>query len=66
MFDNVNWKAPGIEYKAVGCDNSIRYFNDEDRELANKANSLLGNLYNIKKINMVAPKGQLEVWINNN
>lgn len=66
LFDNVNWKAPGIEYKAVGCDNSIRYFNDEDRELANKANSLLGNLYTIKKINMVAPKGQLEVWINNN
>ena len=66
LFDNINWKAPGIEYKEIGCDNSIRYFNDEDRELANKANSLLGNIYSIKKVNMTAPKGQIELWINNN
>jgi hypothetical protein len=66
MFDNLNWKAPGIEYKEVGCDNSIRYFHDDDRELANKANGLLGNLYTLKRVNMNAPKGQLEVWINNN
>ena len=66
LFDNINWKAPGIEYKAFGCDNSIRYFNDEDRDLANKANNLLGNLYSIKKVNMIAPKRQIEIWINNN
>ena len=56
------WNAPGIEFKERGCDNSIRYFHDEDRELADQANSLLGNKYIIKKVNLRAPKGQIELW----
>ena len=52
-----SWNAPGIEYIEKGCDNSIRYFHDEDRMLANQANILLGNKYNIKKSSLRAPRG---------
>ncbi len=63
MFNTDLWKAPGIELVKEGCDNSIRYFNDEDRDLANRANTLLGSTYTIKRIKLPAPKGQLEIWI---
>jgi hypothetical protein len=61
LLDN-SWKAPGIELVRTGCDNTIRYFHDEDRELADQANSLLNNKYLIKKVSLRAPKGQLELW----
>ena len=64
-FDQNSWNVPGIEHKSGGCDNSIRYFNDEDRDLANQANVLLNNKYNIRKINLRAPKGQIELWAEN-
>ncbi len=63
MFNTDLWKAPGIDLVEGGCDNSIRYFNDEDRDLANRANTLLGSNYTIKRINLPAPKGQVEIWI---
>jgi hypothetical protein len=61
-FLSHSWNAPGIEFKEKGCDNSIRYFHDEDRELANQANTLLNNKYGIKKVSLRAPKGQIELW----
>jgi DNA-directed RNA polymerase subunit L len=64
-FGNTLWNAPGIEYKESGCDNSIRYFHEEDRALANEANTLLDNKYIIKKSVLRAPKGQLELWAEN-
>ena len=64
-FEQNSWNAPGIEYIQNGCDNSIRYFHEEDRTLANQANILLGNKYNIKKSSLRAPKGQIELWAEN-
>lgn len=64
-FNNSFWNAPGIDYQETGCDNSIRYFHDEDRLLANEANTLLENKYKIKKSNLRAPKGQIELWVGN-
>jgi len=63
LFNTNLWNAPGIEYVARGCDNSIRYFHDEDRSLANEAQILLGNTFSIKKSSIRAPKGQIELWI---
>jgi hypothetical protein len=62
-FNRNSWNAPGIEYLETGCDNSIRYFHDEDRALADQANNLLDNRYNIKRSYVKAPKGQIELWI---
>ncbi|WP_395054477.1 hypothetical protein [Flavobacterium sp.] len=64
-FNLKKWNAPGIEFKENGCDNTIRYFNDEDREIANLANSLLNNKFLIRKVNGKSPLGQVELWINN-
>jgi len=61
-FEENSWNAPGIEFTEKGCDNSIRYFHEEDRTLANEANTLLGNKYSIKKSSFTAPKGQIEIW----
>ena len=57
-----SWKAPGIELVTTGCDNTIRYFHDEDRALADQANALLNGRYTIKKVSLRAPKGQIELW----
>ena len=62
FLDN-SWNAPGIELVKGGCDNSIRYFYDEDRDLANQANALMENRFVIKKVNLRAPKGQIEIWV---
>jgi hypothetical protein len=61
-FMSNSWKAPGIELVNSGCDNTIRYFHDEDRVLADQANTLLNNKYVIKKVSLRAPKGQIELW----
>jgi hypothetical protein len=66
LFKDINWKVPELEFKELGCDNSIRYFHDDDKELAISAKNLLGNSFKIKKVNMNAPKNQIEIWINNN
>jgi hypothetical protein len=63
LFKNSLWNAPGIEYVERGCDNSIRYFHEVDRSLAGEANQLLGNIYTVKKSSLRAPKGQIELWI---
>lgn len=65
IFKNYNWTAPGIEYREIGCDNTIRYFNDEDRNLADEANDLLKNIYTVKRSYFKAPKNQIEIWIKN-
>ncbi|MBC7450662.1 MAG: hypothetical protein H7259_04155 [Cytophagales bacterium] len=64
------WTAPGIEYVKGNYANTIKYFHDEDREIANEANALLGNGYKVIKINNPAfeksvPKGQVELWVGN-
>jgi len=61
-FVDNSWNTPGIELVEEGCDNSIRYFHDEDRDIANQANTLLDNKYVIKKVKLRAPKGQIELW----
>lgn len=63
LFNTNLWNAPGVEYVARGCDNSIRYFHDEDRSLASEANTLLGNTFTIKRSSLRAPKGQIELWV---
>lgn len=63
LFKNNMWNSPGIEYVARGCDNSIRYFHDEDKSLAIQANALLDDRYDIRKSSLRAPKGQIELWI---
>jgi hypothetical protein len=63
IMDN-NFNAPGIEFQK-NCDNSIRYFNIEDRDLADRLNTMLGNNYNVFKAIGNVPKGQIEVWIKN-
>jgi len=57
------WNAPGIEFREKGCENTIRYFHEEDMGLANEVNTLLDNKFVIKLIEMRAPKGQIELWI---
>jgi len=64
-FLSNSWKAPGIELVNSGCDNTIRYFHDEDRALADQANTLLNGQYTIKKVSIRAPKGQIELWAAN-
>jgi len=64
-FNSNSWNAPGIEYKENGCDNSVRYFHDEDRALADEANTLLDNKYVIKRSYFKAPTGQIELWAEN-
>lgn len=58
------WIAPGIELVKGGCDNSIRYFHEEDKALALEANGLTGNTCTLTRSLLRAPKGQIEVWIN--
>jgi hypothetical protein len=64
-FSSNFWNAPGIEYLETGCDNSIRYFHDEDRALADEANNLLDNKFDIKRSYIKAPNGQIELWVEN-
>jgi hypothetical protein len=62
-LNSIGWSSPGIEKVKTGCDNSIRYFHDEDRVLAELLNQLIGNGLNVKRVNMRAPKAQIEIWI---
>lgn len=69
ILKNNLWIAPGIEFVAGTYSNRIKYFHEEDRDLANQINELLENKYvplRIYNFETRVPKGQLEVWINNN
>lgn len=46
--------------------NEIRYFNEADKILANELKNFIDtevNKFEIKKVNINAPQGQLEIWI---
>lgn len=63
------WFAPGVEFIPGNYQNTIRYFHDEDWEIANQANKILEEKYVIIKVKSYenkVPKGQIELWINNN
>lgn len=75
-----NWKAPGIELISgkVNFDNSIRFYHQEDADLAAKVRQITQGqlraaypnrhlnvrLVNLSGRNFRAPSGQVEVWIN--
>ena len=71
IFKNNKWIAPGIECVKGKYTNIIKYFHDEDRDIANEANNLMGNTYKVIQISnpeyeKSVPKGQIEIWISNN
>ncbi|QQR97776.1 MAG: hypothetical protein IPK18_13215 [Sphingobacteriales bacterium] len=46
--------------------NEIRYFNEADKILANELKNFIDtevNKFEIKKVNINAPQGQLEIWV---
>jgi hypothetical protein len=66
------WVAPGIDYVAGNYNNIVKYFNDEDKTLAEKAATIAKAYFNndfqvvaILSSKYKVPKGQLEIWINN-
>ena len=63
MFLDHSWNAPGIDLVEGGCDNTIRYFHDDDYELAQQANRLLEKKYVVRKVALRAPRGQVELWV---
>lgn len=65
-FQNNNWKVPVAEWLKNNCNNTIRYFNNQDLGIANQANKLLENKFKVEKVIGNAPVGQIEIWINNN
>jgi hypothetical protein len=67
-----NWIAPGIEYIEGNYNNTVKYFNDEDKALAQRAADLAKASFNsnfqiipVLSSKYKVPKGQLEIWINN-
>lgn len=69
LLNSKSWITPGIENVKGEYKNTIRYFHDEDRTLANESNELLGNKYKLLRVynfESKVPKGQIEIWINNN
>ncbi len=68
-FKSNDWVAPGIENVKGVYKNTIRYFHEEDKTYANQANNLLENkfiLLRVYNFESKVPKGQIEIWINNN
>jgi hypothetical protein len=66
------WIAPGIDYVAGNYNNLVKYFNDEDKALAQRAAGLAKASFNsnfqvvaILSSKFKVPKGQIEIWINN-
>lgn len=66
------WIAPGIDYVDGNYNNIIKYFNADDKPLAEKAATIAQSIFNtdfklapILSSNYKVPKGQLEIWINN-
>jgi hypothetical protein len=71
LFKDNKWVAPGVEHVNGNFSNTIKYFHDEDRELANEANRILNNQYKVvanvvQKYRNMVPKGQIEIWISGN
>lgn len=67
-----NWIAPGIDYVGGNYNNTVKYFNEEDKVLAEKAAATAKKNFNagfqlvpILNTKYKVPKGQIEVWINN-
>lgn len=65
------WIAPGIQYVDGNYENIVKYFNAEDKQLAERCAALAKESLNInfKIVPIISsknkvPKGQLEVWIN--
>jgi hypothetical protein len=72
MLKSKTWIAPGIDYVEGDYKNTIKYFNAEDKALAERAASLgqqsFGSNFQIVPIlssKYKVPKGQIEVWVNN-
>ena len=64
-----NWIVPGLENVKGAYKNTIRYFHEEDKAMANQANELLDNKFYpqpVRNFESKVPKGQIEIWINNN
>jgi hypothetical protein len=67
-----DWIAPGIDYVAGNYNNIVKYFNDEDKDLAQRAADIAKANFNsnfqvvpILSSKYKVPKGQIEIWINN-
>lgn len=62
-----DWLLPPSEKMKTDIkSNEIRYFNDDDIDLALQLKSIISNkttTFETKKVNMKAPAGQLEIWI---
>ena len=72
MLKSKTWIAPGIDYVEGDYKNTIKYFNAEDKALAERAASLAQQSFRssfqivpILSSKYKVPKGQIEVWVNN-
>ena len=64
-----NWVVPGLEFINLKYPNSIKYFHQEDKNLAESLNVLLNSKFRIVpnlEFGNTVPNRQLEIWINNN
>lgn len=68
-FKLKEWVTPNIDNVPGVYKNTIRYFHNEDYSSAKEAQEVLGNKYKLLRVynfESKVPKGQIEVWINNN
>ncbi|MFM9944714.1 MAG: hypothetical protein ACKVQB_05720 [Bacteroidia bacterium] len=57
------YKLPAPEMIDLSYEKEIRFFNEDDEDLANDLLKLLGREYTIVNIESTSPLNQLEVWI---
>lgn len=67
-----SWIAPGIDYVEGNYKNTVKYFNNEDKNLAERVAAIGKQNFNsdFRKVAILSskykvPKGQIEVWVNN-
>jgi protein involved in ribonucleotide reduction len=67
-----SWIAPGIDYVEGNYKNTVKYFNNEDKSLAEKVAAIGKQNFNsdfrtvaILSSKYKVPRGQIEVWVNN-
>jgi len=69
-FISNKWIAPGVEFVSGKYSNLIKYFDPDDKQLADNAAVLAGKIFNkpfkiapIFNNRYNVPKGQIEIWV---